>query len=216
VPVGRIDADLNAEIDRRLFPNIKVTKIEVEPMAIVIQVVDTTCSKNRLLSFDGAPPHEKERAVRRFGDVQVLLEFLSFLGLETLCATNKPVADRLRSEALPHAAMGHFGSLRGLDCYNGLGAVVVAGREQPSAQAAEDWARSFYGDDPEPLTILGTDGQLVGQCRPYRMRDGISLARSSKFTRTLGSRASSSKCASASPHKPSPASGPFTAITPYL
>jgi hypothetical protein len=104
--------------------------------------------------------------------VQVLLEFLSFLVLETLCATNKPVADRLRSEALPDAAMGHFGSLRGLDCYNGLGAVVVAGREQPSAQAAEDWARSFYGDDSEPLTILGTDGQLVGQCRPYRMRDG--------------------------------------------
>ena len=133
----------------------------------MVQVVDIACSRNRLLSFDGADEAEQARAANRLRDVRHLAEVEAATGRRVLLVTYKSAEERLGP--IPGVAVVHFGALRGVDRFKDFDTVIIAGREQPAPGAVEALARSLFGDEEEPLAL---GGAWTTELRPYRMRDG--------------------------------------------
>lgn len=167
VPVLLLDASLDGRLARRFLPRLEVETIAARRNAEVVQVLDTACSRNRLLSFEGAAAAERARAANRLEDVRRLVEVEAAAGRRVLLVTYKAAEERLGP--IPGVDVAHFGALRGLDRYKDHDTVVVAGREQPPPSAVEDLARSLFGDDGEPLDLPG--GYTVAT-RGYRRRGG--------------------------------------------
>lgn len=168
VPVLALDASLDAAIAAKLLPRLRVETIAARRNAEVIQVRDTACSRNRLLSFEGAPDEEKARAANRLRDVRHLAELCGSAG-RTLLVTYKPAAEQLHG--IPGVDVAHFGALRGLDAFKAHDTIIVAGREQPPPAEVESLARALFGDDETPLELPGT---FTTATRGYRLRDGSS------------------------------------------
>jgi hypothetical protein len=166
-PVILLDASLDERLARKLLPRIKVETIAARRNAEVIQVSDTACSRNRLLSFEGASESEQARAANRLRDVRHLAEVEAAGGRRALLVTYKAAEERLGS--IPSVDITHFGALRGLDRYKDHDTIIVAGREQPPPAVVEDLARSLFGDDEEPLSL---SGGFITEVRGYRLRDG--------------------------------------------
>jgi hypothetical protein len=167
VPVILLDASLDERLAPKLFPEITVESIAARRNTEVIQVSDTACSRNRLLSFEGAPESEQNRAANRLEDVRRLAEVEAASGRRVLLVTYKAAEEQLGS--IPGVDVTHFGALRGLDRYKDHDTIIVAGRQQPSSAEVEDLARSLFGDDDEPLNLSGS---FTTEIRGYRLRDG--------------------------------------------
>ena len=166
-PVLLLDATLDEQIVRQPLPRATVHRIAARRNAVVIQVKDTACSRNRLLSFEGAAEEEKARAANRLADVRHLAEVEAYGERRVLLVTYKAAAERLGS--IPGVDITHFGALRGLDRYKDHDTIIIAGREQPPVSEVESLARSIFGD--EPLALLG-GARLCLEVRGYRMHDG--------------------------------------------
>jgi hypothetical protein len=168
VPVLLLDADLDPTIGTKFLPRLETVEVQVERRAEVVQVMDTPCSRQKLLAWDGAPDDQVSRAANRLADVQALLHVEAANGARVLVVTyKKAAADRLK--APPGCAVEWFGNIRGIDRYKDFDTVIIAGREQPSVEVVEAQARALFADDPEPLNLTG---ELVERKRGYRMRDG--------------------------------------------
>jgi hypothetical protein len=165
-PVLLLDASLDERLARKLFPRIQVETIAARRNAEVVQVADTPCSRNRLLSFEGrrtpsrpAPPTGWPTCAasprsRRAGGA---------------CCSSPTRPPRSGSARSPASTSPTSGRLRGLDRYRGHDTIVVAGREQPPPAEVEGLARSLFGDDEEPLVL---PGGYTTATRGYRLRDG--------------------------------------------
>lgn len=167
VPVLLLDADLDPTIGTKFLPRLEMVDVQVERRAGVIQVMDTPCSRRKLLAWNTAPEDEVKRAANRLTDVQALFNVEAAKGRRVLLVTYKAAADRLTAPA--GCAVEWFGNIRGIDRYKDFDTVIVAGREQPPAEAVEAQARALFADDTEPLNLTG---ELVERKRGYRMRDG--------------------------------------------
>jgi hypothetical protein len=110
VPVILLDAALDTTIACQFFPRLKDETIAAERRAEVVQVIDTPCSRNRLLGFEGADAEEQARAANRLEDVRHLAEVEAKRG-RTLLVTYKAAEARLG--AIPGVDITHFGALRG-------------------------------------------------------------------------------------------------------
>lgn len=162
-----LDASLDGRLARRFLPRLEVETIAARRHAEVVQVGDTACSRNRLLSFEGAAAAERARAANRLEDVRRLAGVEAAAGRRVLLVTYKAAEERLGP--VPGVDVAHFGALRGLDRYRDHDVIIVAGREQPPPSAVEDLARSLFGDDGEPLELPGAYTTAIRGCR---MRDG--------------------------------------------
>jgi hypothetical protein len=166
VPVLLLDADLDPIIGRRFFERLEVAEISVERRAEVIQVVDTVCSRRRLLAWSGAPEAERKRAANRLSDVQSLFDVEAARRGRVLLVTYKPVAVQIK---VPKGcAVEWFGNIRGLDSYKDFDTIIIAGREQPRIHSVEDMARALFADSPLPEL----PGTLSDSIRGYRIRNG--------------------------------------------
>ena len=175
-PVLLIDASLDEEIARLFFPQIAVKIIAARRNAHVIQVLDTACSRNRLLGFPDAPEAEKTRAANRLQDVRHLAEVEAKRG-SVLLVTYKAAEERLGS--IPGVDIEHFGNLRGTDLYKGYDCIIVAGREQPGPRGRFDKDGRFWpGLEDDALSLFGEvspsdpAGRLPTEVRGIRMHDG--------------------------------------------
>jgi hypothetical protein len=166
VPVLLLDADLDPIIGRRFFKKLEIVDIPVERRAEVIQVLDTVCSRQRLLAWAGAPEAELKRAANRLSDVQSLFNVEAAKGGRVLLVTYKPVAERIKAPA--GCAVEWFGNIRGLDSYKDFDTIIIAGREQPRIHSVEDMARALFADSPLP----NLPGTLSDSIRGYRIRNG--------------------------------------------
>lgn len=166
IPVLLLDADLDPIIGRRFFDRLEVVDIPVERRAEVMQVVDTACSRRRLLAWSSASEAERNRAANRLSDVQSLFDVEAARGGRVLLVTYKPVAARLKVPT--GCAVEWFGNIRGLDSYKEFDCIIVAGREQPAVQPVEDMVRALFADGPVPEF----SGRLTDTARGYRIRNG--------------------------------------------
>ena len=166
LPVLLLDADHDPLIGAATIPTNQRTAILPTINAEVVQVIDTACSKNKLM----------QTASRR-NQVLALVRQEAAQGRRVLVGTNMPVADLMRAalaeapDANIHTA--HFGAIRGLDGWKDFDTVIVAGREQPKAVDVENMARSLFGADAEPLLLTG---EYVPQMRGHQTKDGTRTA----------------------------------------
>jgi hypothetical protein len=169
VPTILLDASLDERLAAKFFPRLEIRTVAARRNAEVIQVADTACSRRRLLSFDSAPESEQQRSANRLRDVRHLAEVEAKRG-RTLLVTFKPAEERLG--AIPGVDIAHFGGLRGCDAYKHHHTIIIAGREQPPPAEVEALARSLFGDEDGPLTLLAPGQRLAPEVRGVRTRDG--------------------------------------------
>jgi hypothetical protein len=164
-----LDADANEEILKRFLPHIEVSAIDVERNAEVIQVMDTPCSKRRLL---GAKPEETDTAARRLADVQTLIDQEARGGRSVLVVATKKVAEHLTE--LDGCEITWFGALLGVNRFKDIHTVIIVGREQAPPDVYEEQARAFWWDKELEFIDIDEYGNrmLSKEKRAYRMRDG--------------------------------------------
>ncbi len=167
VPVILLDASLEPLIARKFLPRLRVERIAARRNAEIVQVRDTACSMNRLLSYEAAGASDQARAGRRLTEVRTVAEAEASSGRKVALITYKRAAERLGS--VRGVDVLHLGGLRGLDLLKDHDSIVVAGRLQPGPEAVEASARSLFGDDAEPLNL---PGRYIVERRGYRCRDG--------------------------------------------
>ena len=167
VPVIVLDASLDETLARKFLPRLKVQMVPAIRRAEVVQVVDTVCSRNRLLSYETADDDDRARADRRLDEVRMVAHQEVHKGGAVALVTYKPAEERLGT--IEGVDILHFGALRGLDRLKNHDVLIVAGREQPSPADIEGLARALFGDDDTPLSLTGG---YVEVGRGYRMRDG--------------------------------------------
>jgi putative DNA primase/helicase len=169
-PTLVIDADLDPTIAGKVLPLDAVTSIPAWLQAEVVQVVDTACSKRKLLGRAKAPAEELRRAEGRRAQVQALAAREAAQGRKVLVVATKAVTESL---VLPEGCQViHFGALRGLDGFKGFDTIIVAGREQPPPADMENQARAWFGDDEAPLALSGTYRKRKGT---IRLADGTGV-----------------------------------------
>jgi hypothetical protein len=162
-PTLVIDADLDPTITAKVLPLARVTPIPTKLRAEVVQVVDTACSKRKLLGWAEAPAEELRRAEGRRAQVQALAAREAAQERKVLVVATKAAVESL---TLPQGVEAiHFGALRGLDRFKDYDSIIVAGREQPPPADMENQARSWFGDDEAPLELPGTYRKQKGAIR---------------------------------------------------
>ena len=167
VPVILLDASLEPRIAHKFLPRLRVERIASRRNAEIIQVTDTACSMNRLLSYPAADRGDQARAANRLAEVRTVAEAEASPQRKVALVTYKQAAERLGT--IPGVDILHLGGLRGLDALKDHDAIIVAGRLQPGPEAVEAAARSLFGDEAE---LLQLPGGYVTKPRGYRCRDG--------------------------------------------
>jgi len=66
----------------------------------------------------------------------------------------------------------HYSAILGVDLWKGYDVVILIGRDQMPADAAEEQARAVYYDQPTTLTLTGEYRKVT---RHHRMRDGSAV-----------------------------------------
>ena len=163
LPVLLLDADHDPLIGAATLPTNRRTVLRPRLNAEIVQVCDTACSKNKLMTSPA-----------RRADIMALARHEVAQGRRVLIGTYKPVADLLRAElADPNISIAHFNAIRGLDGWKNFDTVIVAGREQPRPLDAENMARCLFGADAERLLLTG---EFVSQMRGHNIKDGTRTA----------------------------------------
>jgi hypothetical protein len=182
-----LDGTANPEILRQFVPHLEdVPEIQAQRKAHIIQIRDLTFFRGRLVEKSPAAEEgPKWRPTARLGEVA---EFIAKVAREgrTLVVTNKRVRCALTGEnangrltvsgSYAGADIAHFGNIRGIDEFKDHDAVIILGRDQPSARAAERRAMAIWYDTKQPIRRISPGAKLEVQypyrARQYTMRDG--------------------------------------------
>jgi len=183
-PVLLLDADADAEITERLASGAAFQRIDVRPVADVVQTKELTFSNSWLL--------DKEKGAARRASIMKIIarEVEQAGGAGVLVVATKPVLEQLHRDAgqriggdrdseLRQALLGAsplwFGPrTQGINDFENFGTAIIVGRLQPPIGAVEDFARCLSGNDPNPIAThkngplpevpcdrLMSDGRLV-------------------------------------------------------
>ena len=107
LPVLLLDADHDPLIGAATLPTNRRTVLRPRLNAEIVQVCDTACSKNKLMTSPA-----------RRAEIIALARHETAQGRRVLIGTYKSVADLLRAElADPNISIAHFGAIRGLDMF---------------------------------------------------------------------------------------------------
>lgn len=168
-PTLLLDADLDAEIAKRMIPHIKVEEIICRPKAEIIQIHDQTLSNSALLHSDKA--EELRNGVRTIIDREVKLspngKVLVVATKAVLAALFEDVGQSFSStdviakpQLLLSAECRWFGPrMLGVNDYQDFSTIVTIGRMQPNVTDIEDNLRAVFGDLDAPL-VFATNKSL--------------------------------------------------------
>jgi hypothetical protein len=183
-----LDGTANPEILRQFVPKLQdMPEIRVARKARVVQVRDLTFFRHSLV--ERAPAGEdgatKWRPTARLAAVA---EFIGRVAQEgrTLVVTNKRVRCALTGDKangkLPvsgqyaGADIAHFGNIRGTNEFEDHDVVIILGRDQPSARAAERRTMAIWYDTKQSIRCISPGSKREVQYpyrgRHYTMRDG--------------------------------------------
>jgi hypothetical protein len=181
-----LDGTANPDILRQFVPQLQdVPELRVQRNARITQVQDLTFFRHSLIERatvgdDGSPWRPTARLAR-------VAEFIALVARErrTLVVTNKRVRCALTGEnpigmpvSTPYAGadIAHFGNIRGTNEFEDHDVVIILGREQPTARAAERLAKAIWYDTAEPIRCIAAGPNAEVQypyCwRPVSLRDG--------------------------------------------
>jgi hypothetical protein len=158
VPTLLLDATLQPEIARHLFPRLEVTaELDLAaPHQRVHQVVDSSFA---LSSYDISDPRlgpaerrRRERHVRRLR-ASVLATARRYVPGRVLVVAQKRVKEALErlGDLPPNVELAHHNAVTGLNRWQDVRAVIVIGRTQPRPRAVERMAAALTGNAVPPV-----------------------------------------------------------------
>lgn len=185
VPLLIIDADADLPTNRILFgENLNGRTIAAKRLGRVVQVKNATLAKSYIapeVAFKEPTERQLAQAQGLRGRILAWIGKLAEGGKKVLVVTNKPVRVTFTGEGsgkIPvstefgGATWTHYGAILGIDAWKDYDSVVLIGREEMSAQAAERQARAIHCNEPAPLALTG-EYRKVTRC--HRMRDGSAV-----------------------------------------
>jgi hypothetical protein len=156
-----IDASANVDILTKLMIVTEHHEINAPIQARVVQVMDTECSRGKLLKRGAS----SKRTVNR---IVAFARMKAAEGHKVLVISYKDVIDALgRIDGVDTL---HFGKLRGIDVYKGHDVVIIAGRHETDVVNVEAKARAIFGGGS--ANKLDLPGAYVTGRRRYVTRDG--------------------------------------------
>lgn len=169
------DATISKMIVQKCVPINDFQEVLGQRNAFVVQCSDSVCATSSVSPAKHTGAAGQQRAIKRLSEVQALVNELAATGEDILVAgpssiTGNPakgVAPQLAGAANVHFA--HFGAVRGIDEWKTCEALVLIGRNEPTAHAVEEIARAFFYDDPTPLQLTG---QWESQTRGFDLKSG--------------------------------------------
>lgn len=156
-----VDATISEVLVRQCVPVTTFREMTFPRKALVYQCSDSICSTSSLLSSRQPTADKKIRAQERLGDIQALMDELSASGKKVLVVGPSAITGNPAKgipSLLTHSSnveLAHFGAIRGLDNWKDCDALVLIGRNEPTAKEVENIARAFFYDDPVPLQLSG-------------------------------------------------------------
>ncbi|QQP93835.1 toprim domain-containing protein (plasmid) [Skermanella sp. TT6] len=181
IPLLIIDADADLATNRILFgSNLAGREIMARRLGRVTQIRNATLAKS-YIAPEAVFSTPTDRQVEHTQALRArILAWISrkAKGGKVLVVTNKPVRTAFTGEGsgkIPvsvefgGATWTHYGAILGIDAWKHYDAVVLLGREEMSASAAEQQARAIHCDDPIPLNLTGRYRRVT---RCHRMRHG--------------------------------------------
>jgi hypothetical protein len=139
-----LDADMEEENLKPLFPAISIKTVEAVQKAEFVQVADLTLSKQ----FFGL-----RTAKINIPEVRRVVEIIKAArGERKLVTTYKDLEPWLKSR-LPGVVVAHFGAIRGTNAYKNYDTIIVVGRNSPSTDDVRSRARALHYDSPTLLDL---------------------------------------------------------------
>lgn len=189
-PILIIDADACPLVTKKVYPGRVFQRVDVRLRASVTQITDSAVSKHKLLRADGCEKKRRAfgamvaREVLRAGDGGALVVACKAVAI-ALVRDERPgervedieVAAKAGALTYRGASLAWFGpSTRGVDRWKACETVVILGNHMPPPVAVEDAARALFGDDPDALDLIGTNGSFPVRQEGIAMRSGAPLS----------------------------------------
>lgn len=189
-PALLIDADACPVVTGAAYPGRAFTRVDVRLQASVTQITDSAVSKHKLLRAEGCEARRRtfglmvSREVARAGPGKVLAVAPKDV-VRALLRDEAPgiSADEIEAGAAAGtlqyrgAWISSFGPrTRGVDRWKDCETVVILGSRTPPVGAVEDDARALFGDDPEPLNLIGGEGMFPARQEGIATRDGARVS----------------------------------------
>ncbi len=166
-----LDASASHAIISRFFEIKHHYKIRVKRNARVIQCISTRCSTTSITPDKNSNQVSREAAQKRLQGIQQLIDATAAGNDRVLVGGPSAVVGNTRTEteslliSPSGEELAHFGAIRGIDSWKDCDTVIVIGRNQPPADAVENYGRALYHDDPQPLLLTG---EWIEEERGYR------------------------------------------------
>lgn len=191
IPTLFLDADLDAEVVRRWWPNLADSDVvDVtcgwSPHVKVIQIKGQTFSKSRLLGWRETNSIESKRIAGRQAALDTFIRHCMDLNGaaadEVMIVSYKDLIDALAAKsddglytapAHPTAsrAVGWFNAIAGIDRWKGVKVGFVVGRPQPMLDAFSEMARAIWGHEDRDWVEVEADeaGMLKAPYKRFRL-----------------------------------------------
>jgi hypothetical protein len=165
-----LDASASHAIISRFFEIKHHYKIRVKRNARVVQCISTRCSTTSITPDKNSNQVSREAAQKRLQGIQQLIDTTVASNDRVLVGGPSAVVGNTRTDTESllinpsGEELAHFGAIRGIDSWKDCDTVIVIGRNQPPANAVENYGRALYHDDPQPLMLTG---EWIEEARGY-------------------------------------------------
>lgn len=156
-----LDASASQTVIEPFFTVGAITPMHIDRKALVTQCRSTRCSTTSLVPVSQTTQSRQQAATNRLNEVQVLIDRLEGRGLKVLVVgpsviTGNPNASTpALLRVSPGSELAHFNALRGVDHWKLMDAIILIGRNQPSATAVQNIARALFWGSPSALALSG-------------------------------------------------------------
>ena len=186
-PLVLLDADADPVITEAIAPGARFVRVDVKPVANVVQINDRTFSTSSMIAGADAKAMragvlsvvEREAAKAPNGALLIATRKV----LRQLQQDESPGGDHASDEALLRPLRGAvprwFGPrLQGVNDYKNFDTAIVIGRLEPGVAAIEDQMRALFGDGDAPLQLLK---HSAGACGWFPAGQGAYLTDRDEF-----------------------------------
>jgi hypothetical protein len=184
-PTILLDADLDAAIVRRFYPNVQFERLLARPNAHVVQI------SNRTLGTSSVVSGKEGEKIRRDIATIIKREVARAKGGNVLLVATKRVLKALQedvgaeldetkknTQSLYGAEVRWFGPrMLGVNTYADFSTIIFVGRLQLPTYALEDQVHAVFGDSGRPLELTKNDKLVLSSTELLRADSTSSIAK---------------------------------------